>query len=258
VDAAVDILSAAVHCATDQSRGFIRKPKYPSWFSATQKYYIRKKNYYHERFKKKNMEHFYNQFSKYRKLVKTTIKSDRLVWLKLIDDDLKRQPTKFSKYVSIFRKSNSTFIQLHVDGTCIDDPDDVAEDFAKHFYTSYSRISPPLSSILAYCSDFLPLAPIRVLDIQKAVKRLVTTKSLGPPKGCKVNACLNACHTSNTYLPLRCCLPPNGSLPASDCLPARSCLPVPACLPASGSLTERQRRPASGCLPPRDRLPTII
>jgi hypothetical protein len=89
VDAAVDILNAAVHCAMDQSvpRGFIRKPKYRSWFSATEKYYIRKKNYYHERFKKKNMENFYNPFSKYRKLVKTTIKSDRLVWLKLIDDD---------------------------------------------------------------------------------------------------------------------------------------------------------------------------
>jgi hypothetical protein len=177
--------------------------------------------------------------------------------LKLIDDDWKRQPTKFWKYVSTFRKSNSTLIQLHVDGTCIDDPN-VAEAFAKHFYTSCSRISPPLSSILAYFSDFLPLAPISALDIQKAVKRLITTKSVGPPKGCKVSACLNACHPSNAYLPLRGCLPPNGSLPASDCLPARSCLPAPACLPASGCLTERQRRPANRCLPPRDRLPTII
>jgi hypothetical protein len=55
----------------------------------------------------------------------------------------------------------------------------IADAFAKHFYTSCSRISPPLSSISAYCSDFLPSAPISGLDNQKAFKRLRPTKSVG-------------------------------------------------------------------------------
>jgi hypothetical protein len=99
--------------------------------------------------------------------------------LKSIDDNLKNQPTKFWKYVSTLRKSNSTLIQLHVDGTCTYGPDDIAEAFAKYFYTSYSRISPPLTSIPDYCSEFLPLAPVSDLDIQKIVKRLKPTKSVG-------------------------------------------------------------------------------
>jgi hypothetical protein len=81
--------------------------------------------------------------------------------------------------VSIFRKSISTSIQLRVDGTCIDDSGDVVEAFAKHFYTSYNHISPPLSIITAFCSDFISLVPISVLDIPKAVKRLRPTKFVG-------------------------------------------------------------------------------
>jgi hypothetical protein len=48
-----------------------------------------KKDYYYRRFEKKNSDYFYNKFSFYRKLVKATIKSDRLRWLKSTDDNLK-------------------------------------------------------------------------------------------------------------------------------------------------------------------------
>lgn len=40
--------------------------------------------------------------------------------------------------MSVFRNNNSTLIQLHVDGTFIDDPGNVAEAFAKLSYTPYS------------------------------------------------------------------------------------------------------------------------
>jgi hypothetical protein len=40
--------------------------------------------------------------------------------------------TKFWKYVSTFRKKNSTMIQVHIDGTCLGDPGDFAKAFAKH------------------------------------------------------------------------------------------------------------------------------
>jgi hypothetical protein len=92
-------------------------------------YNLRKKNYFHRRFKKKNTGYFYNEFSKHRKLVKTTVKADKLAWLRSINNDLKLRPTRFWKYVSRFRKNNSTVIQLHVGGTCLDNPEDVVEAF---------------------------------------------------------------------------------------------------------------------------------
>lgn len=67
-----------------------------------------------------------------------------------------------------------------MDGTCTDDPGDVAEAFVKNFYITRSHTSPPLSSIQVFCSHFLPLVPVSDFDIQKAVERLRPTKSVAP------------------------------------------------------------------------------
>jgi hypothetical protein len=90
VEDAVTSLNTAVLNAIDQAipHGFIRKSKFPHWSSSALRHNIRKKDYYYRRFKK-NSDYFYNKFSFYRKLVKATIKSDRLRWLKSIDDNLK-------------------------------------------------------------------------------------------------------------------------------------------------------------------------
>jgi hypothetical protein len=102
VDDAVTSLDAVVLNAMDQaiSRGSIRKSKFPHWFSSDLRHYIWKKDYYYRRFKKKNSDYFYNKFSFCRKLVKATIKSERIRWLKSIDDNLKSQPKQFWKYVA--------------------------------------------------------------------------------------------------------------------------------------------------------------
>jgi hypothetical protein len=72
------------------------------------------------------------------------------------------------------RVINPTSIQVHVDGPCVDDAGDVAEAFAKHFYTTYSRISPPFNPMSLFCSASLPI----VSRHQNAVKRLRPTKSV--------------------------------------------------------------------------------
>jgi hypothetical protein len=96
VDDAVTSLNIVFLNAIDQAipHGFIRKSKFPHLFSSALRYNIWKKDYYYRRLKKKNSDYFYNKFSFYRKLVKATIKSDRLRWLKSIDDNLKSQPKK--------------------------------------------------------------------------------------------------------------------------------------------------------------------
>jgi hypothetical protein len=70
-------------------------------------------------------------------------------------------------------------VQLHVDRAYSDDPGNVAETFAKHFYTIYSHILPPPSPISVSYSDFLPSVSISEYNIQNAVKRLRPKKSLG-------------------------------------------------------------------------------
>jgi hypothetical protein len=64
VDAAVASLNAVVQDAMEQAipRVYIKKSKFPHWFSSSLRYYIMKKNYFYRRFKKKKppvyMMHF--------------------------------------------------------------------------------------------------------------------------------------------------------------------------------------------------------
>jgi hypothetical protein len=76
-------------------------------------------------------------------------------WLKSINDDLILCPTKFWECVHISEKNNYTMIQLHVGGICLDDPGDVAEAFAKHFYSTHTHTLSPPRPIRVSCSDFL-------------------------------------------------------------------------------------------------------
>jgi hypothetical protein len=69
-------------------------------------------------------------------------------------------------------------IQLYVDGSCLDEPGDVTEAFAQHFYTTYIPIPPPLSPISVFYCDSLPLIPVSDFDIRKAVKSLGPTRSV--------------------------------------------------------------------------------
>jgi hypothetical protein len=81
---AVASLNAAVRGAMEQAipHGYSCKSKFSHRFSYTLRYYIAKKNYFHRRFKKNSSDFFYDRFAYYRKLVKNTIKSYRLRWLK--------------------------------------------------------------------------------------------------------------------------------------------------------------------------------
>jgi hypothetical protein len=97
VDTAIANVNAAVHGAMEQAipHGYNCKSKFPPWFSHTLRHYSTKKNYFHRRLKKKPSDYFHDRFALYRKLVKSTIKSDRLRWLKSTDNNLKSQPQHF-------------------------------------------------------------------------------------------------------------------------------------------------------------------
>jgi hypothetical protein len=181
VAAAVDGLNAAVHYAVDQPvpRGFIRKTKYPSWLSATFRYYIRKKNFFRKRFNEKNTDYFYNQFSKYCEFVKTTIKSDRLVWLKSIDDDLKTRLNKILEMCLQFER----VILLRSSCMLMELAQMILVVLLKLLLSTFSQLTIILHHRLVlrvlFFSDFIPLFLISDRDIQKSIKRLRPTKSVG-------------------------------------------------------------------------------
>jgi hypothetical protein len=183
VDSAVACLNAAVEDAMEQAipRGVINSnSKFPHWYSLSLRYYITKKNYFYRCFKKKKKSDcLYQKFSYYRKLVKVTIKSDRLRWLKSVDENLKSQPKQFWKYVASFRKRNSNSIQLEVDGNHLFKPHEVADEFSKHFQSVYNNPGPIVFPTTLSSSEFLPLASVSDSDIIKAIKRLRPSKSVG-------------------------------------------------------------------------------
>jgi len=58
----------------------VRKPEFPCWFFHSLRYCIQKKNYFYRWYRKIKTEYYYSKYFHYQKLVKITIKSDRLNW----------------------------------------------------------------------------------------------------------------------------------------------------------------------------------
>jgi hypothetical protein len=109
----------------------IRKSEFPHWFSHSLRYCCQKNNYFCWWYRKIKTEYWYSKFFHYQKLVKITIKSDRLSWCKSICDDLKTQPTKFwSVYPYTMPRD--------VSGSFLLEPAEVAEAFTKHFQSVYN------------------------------------------------------------------------------------------------------------------------
>jgi hypothetical protein len=179
LDAGVHRLNHAQAIDLAVPYGYVKKHKYPAWFSGKLKAYIKKKNYFYRRYKKHKAGRFYDRFSFYRKLVKTTIKTDRFRWLKSVDENLKSHPKQFWKYVSQFRKKNTDLIHLEISGTLINKPRDVGEAFATHFQSVYGSSCSGTFPFINQSTDVLPLAPISNSDVPNAIKRLRSTKSVG-------------------------------------------------------------------------------
>jgi hypothetical protein len=97
----VDSLNAVVNeaIAPAISISYPHTNTLPHWYYGTLKYYIRKKNYFYRRYKKKGSQHSYSTFFYCCKLVKWTIKSNKLVFLKSTEDNLKYQHKKFWNYI---------------------------------------------------------------------------------------------------------------------------------------------------------------
>jgi hypothetical protein len=81
--------------------------------------------------------------------------------------------------VAFFRKRNSNSIQLEVNGKHLIQPNDVADEFSKHFQSVYNSPCPVVFPTLLSSLEFLTLAPVSDSDVIKAIMRLRPSKSVG-------------------------------------------------------------------------------
>lgn len=133
VDVAVVRLNALIHDAKEQAIpcGIINsKTKFPHWRSVSLRFYIKKKNYFVDVLKRRN----------------TTIFTDRFIWMKSIDKNLKPQLKQFWKCVASFRIINSASIQLENAGKHLVRFCGVADELTQYFsqyITICVMMSPP-------------------------------------------------------------------------------------------------------------------
>jgi hypothetical protein len=69
----------------------------------------------------------------YCKLVKTTIKADRLDLLKTIDNNFSTQPKHFWKYISKFKRNDQPVTQIEIGNNIIAEPQFIADAYADQF-----------------------------------------------------------------------------------------------------------------------------
>jgi hypothetical protein len=112
--------------------------------------------------------------------VKSTIKSDRFIWLKSIYDNLEYQPKQFWNDVSKFRKDNNSPAQFQIDCNHLTALDKIANYFSKHFQSVYNNTPSGVLKLLStLCSVTLTVATVNVNDVNKAIKQLRSTKYVG-------------------------------------------------------------------------------
>jgi hypothetical protein len=99
--------------------------------------------------------------------------------LKSVNEHLKSQPKQFWKYVASLRKRNSNSIQLDFDGKHLIKPNDVTDEFSKHFDLVCNNPCPIVLQIISSSSEFLPLAPVSDSDVIKAIQLVRPSKSVG-------------------------------------------------------------------------------
>jgi hypothetical protein len=101
------------------------------------------------------------------------MKSDRLRWLKSVDNNLKLQPNISGNTYLISGDTDP------VDGAFLVEPSAVVDAFAKHFQSVYNNHCPMDPTPLSQSSELLSHAHISDADICKAIKRLKPSKSVG-------------------------------------------------------------------------------
>jgi hypothetical protein len=115
-------------------------------------------------------------------LVKTTIKTNRLRWLKSVDDSLETKPEGFWKHVSEFKKNDHVFTLLKIGENVITQPQCIVEAFADHFSSSFNSFSSVVipNNARFTLSDFLNVPSISDSDLEQEIRRLSSSNCIIP------------------------------------------------------------------------------
>jgi hypothetical protein len=73
--------------------------------------------------------------------------------LKSVDDSLKTHPQQFWKYVSNFKRKESSFIRLKIDDQFVTDPKHIADAFANYLKSIFNTSCPSVIPSDTVASD---------------------------------------------------------------------------------------------------------
>jgi hypothetical protein len=104
-------------------------------------------------------------------------------WLKSVYSNLTTQPKQFWNYISKFKNNYHTVTQIKSGDSFIAEPQLFAEAFADYFrsiFNSSSATQVHYSPLETTSSDFLNVPFVFDADVRRAIRRLKSTKSVGP------------------------------------------------------------------------------
>lgn len=140
--------------------------KYPAWFSAEFRYYLREKLHYRRIYKKTGTVLLYTKYSICRNLTKRLYRCDRNRHLKNVEQGFMYNAKYFWNHVNEHvKKRVTTSHVLFSNGAPLASPTPVSQMFADHFSSSLAVSSRVITSIPEAVGPFLSLCDIDVEEI---------------------------------------------------------------------------------------------
>lgn len=117
-----------------------KSKRFPSWFSPSVIHIVRKKCQTHRLYKRTGDERFYNKFKELRKQSKSEILKCYNNYLENVENELQSNVKVFWSYVNKLKKNDHGYCQtMKYNDTTSDSPSDIAQLFADHFSSVFSK-----------------------------------------------------------------------------------------------------------------------
>lgn len=159
----------------------VTKSRFPNWFSSELKTLLKRKDFFHRKFKKSGLLKWEVEFKNCRKQCKTVLDRDRQAHRCSVESDLVNNPKKFWKYINS-RSGRHIESKIVLDNH-ESDLKSVPELFAEHFRSVYrdsTQRSAPVLPHLDGFGDLLSCINVDEESVRSCIKKMRATLSVGP------------------------------------------------------------------------------
>lgn len=133
---------------------------YPKWFSEKLIQLIKDKNFFFDKLKKTNNEIYNAVYKAKRKEVKYELRACEKNYTKTIEESIRTNTKAFFAYTKSLNKSNKLPNVMKLNNESSDNPETIANYFAKNFQSVYNKIDNdvPIQDYTCNCTDHLEIS----------------------------------------------------------------------------------------------------